>query len=187
MMPHFKAQSRMKHVVRSHLLSPSHRSRGFSLGYRGVTALIAIGIGSLALLVAEFSGRGELKAEEKAFLERYEIIRSKLAHDDLAGARAESSVLTRSLRRRSGRAAKLIVESKTLETARLGFAELSRQAVKVVRNREGYYVLSCPPVGCPQKCKKCPMSRFGDWVQTNPAVENPFIGADQTGCGLVRE
>lgn len=187
MMPHFKMHGQIKHVVHSYLHSPARQCHRFSIGYRATAVLVAVGVGGLVLLVAEFAGRGALHAEEKAFLERYEIIRSKLAHDDLAGAQAESSVLARSMRTRSGRAARVIVESKTLETARLGFAVLSRQAVSMARNREGYYVMYCLPVGCPQNCENCPMSRFSDWVQTNPAVENPFVGVGQTGCGLVRE
>jgi hypothetical protein len=149
--------------------------------------LVAIGLGGLALLVAEFTGRGPLSAEQKAFLQHYEIIRSKLAHEDLAGAQAESLVLTRSVRTRPGKAAKVITESDTLDAARLGFAVLSQQAVSMARNREGYYVMYCPPVGCPQNCAECPMSRFSDWVQTSPVAENPFVGPGQTKCGLARK
>ena len=188
MMPHFRIQSRMQHVVRCRSRSPSFWLRGFSIGYRSISVVVAIGVGCFVVVVTEFSARKALTAEEKTFLQRYEIIRSKLAHDDLVGAKAESSVLARSLRTRSGRAARVIVESDTLQMARRGFAVLSRRAVSIARHREGYVIMYCHGTTCcPKFCVSCPTPPFGDWVQIDRVVENPFAGANNIGCGLVRE
>lgn len=173
-------RNRVTQAIRTRQHTAGFRSYRFRLGYRFGTVIVAIGLATILSLVVEFSGQKPLKAEEKRFLERYELIRSKLAHDDLAGAKVESSVLVRSLPSDIATAAQSIADSDTLESARLGFAALSRRAVSIAHNREGYFVIYCPTTGCPQQCASCPMSRFSDWVQTNPAVENPFLGADQT-------
>lgn len=176
------------HVMRSHCQDTEGRSYRLRFGYRFTVVVAAISLGTLVMLVvAEFSGQKPLSAQEKTFLEKYEIIRSKLAHDELVGARHESSVLARSFSSHIGKAAQAIADSEGLEQARLGFVTLSQQAIPMARNRKGYYVMYCPPVGCPQGCEECPMWRFGEWVQVNRAVENPFTGGDQTHCGVVRE
>lgn len=173
--------------MRRHQRAVQCRSYRFGLGYRFSTVLVAIGLGTVLLLVAESSRQKPLSVEEKTFLERYEIVRSKLAHDDLAGARGESSPLVQFPGLRVATTAQAIADSNTLEQARTGFTGLSKQAVSIARNKKGYYVMHCPPVGCPQNCGTCPMSRFSDWVQITPVVENPFLGGNQTGCGVVRD
>jgi hypothetical protein len=176
-----------KHAIRSHQHLAGRRSYRFGFGYKFGAVLVAIGLGTTVLLVTEFSGRKPLTAEEETFLERYEIIRAKLAHDELSGARNESSLLTQFSRSPIATAARAIAEGETLAQARLGFVALSEQAILIARNRNGYYVMYCPLVGCPQNCENCPMSRFGDWLQITPAAENPFVGADQARCGIVRQ
>ncbi len=162
------------------------RSYHFRLGHKLGAVLVAIGLGTILLLVAEFSGRKPLNVQEKTFLQSYENIRSKLAYDDLDGARAESSLLVQFPGSRVATAAQTIADSDTLEQARLGFVAMSEQAILIAQNRKGYYVMYCPPVGCPQHCESCPMSKFGDWVQIDSRAENPFVGTEQSRCGIAR-
>ena len=85
MLPHFKTQARMRHVMRRRLHTPTRRSRVFFLGYRSRTALVAVGAGTIVLLIAECRARRSAKIEEKAFLESGQIIRADPAHFAPAG------------------------------------------------------------------------------------------------------
>ena len=86
MMPHFKTQTRTTHVMRSRLHTPPCRSWRFSLGYRLIPVLIALGVGGIVLLVTECSGQMPPNVEEKTSLEEHGIARGNLA-DNLAGTK----------------------------------------------------------------------------------------------------
>lgn len=101
----------------------------------------------------------------KAFMIPYGKIEAALAKDDLAAARQAAKALPQD------KDAKAIASSKSLEEAREAFKNLSKKAVSMVRDKEGYYVFSCP------------MMKDGYWVQTSPRCANPYQGKTMLGCG----
>lgn len=106
-----------------------------------------------------------LTQADTTFLAEYEKIRAALADDDLATAKKSAAAL--------GDAGATLAASKNLEEARTAFVTLSATAEKLASGQSGYYVLYCPMVK-------------HDWVQTTPAVGNPYGGREMKTCGSVK-
>lgn len=105
---------------------------------------------------------------EKGFLLGYEAVRAALAADDLAGARAAAASIVECP------AAVGLTKAPNLDLARVAFTKLSEQAVPLATGRSGYYIVECPMVGSP-------------WVQTTPAVSNPYLGKKMPTCGKIKQ
>jgi hypothetical protein len=114
-----------------------------------------------------------LTAEQKQFLEHYEMIRSSLAADDLAKAKQAAHILAESKNGEAAVAAE-IAKTSSIKTAREAFKRLSASATRIAANQQGYYVMTCP------------MTENGHWVQTSAEVANPYFGAEMLSCGSIR-
>lgn len=128
----------------------------------------------LASATAADKGHGEhhgaaagLTKEQRKFLSNYEGVRAALASDDLAAAKRSAANLSGSS------AAGEIAKATSLEVARESFKKLSTEAVALAKGQEGYYVATCP------------MAR-ADWVQTSPAISNPYYGKSMLTCGSIK-
>lgn len=122
----------------------------------------------------------------------YEKIRSHLAEDKLEGVSKEAERLAKFSERAADRAqetlkarfeaaakaAGKVQAAKDLAQARLGFGEISREFVEILRAdptlARGRYVYRCPMV------KK----GYALWVQTEKAVSNPYMGKAMVTCGV---
>ena len=60
---------------------------------------------------------------------------------------------------------------------------MSEGAVKLVKGHEEYYVMVCSMSVCRAGCSQCEMDKFGEWVQSDPIVGNPFMGSASPHCG----
>lgn len=124
-----------------------------------------------------------------AVLHHYEVIRSALARDDMAETREAAAALADISKNHKSvfDAAISLAKSTTLQSARLNFKVLSIEAVKLVEGQRGYFIMHCELYHCSEECLNCPMDEYGEWVQVNPVVENPFMGIEKTHCGTIKQ
>lgn len=150
-----------------------------------IAGVIVIGL-CLSAFIVIGSLPHRLTAEDRAILDRYESIRAALAHDDLAAAKGGAAVLADEWpkHRLIADAGRQLAENESLETARLAFSMLSKQAIELAARNSGYYVMHCK-MPCPMVCNPCITVRMGKWVQRAPVPENPFMGLAQMQCGTV--
>lgn len=125
-------------------------------------AVFAILTGSIFSPSARAHGTDEAM---KAFVEPYGKIQSALAQDDLSAAQAAAKSLP------LDKNAQAIASSKDLDSARAAFKELSKKAIGMTADGEGYYAF------------KCPMVDGGYWMQTSKSVSNPYLGKAMPTCG----
>ena len=108
----------------------------------------------------------ETKKPMKAFMEPYGKIQAALAKDDLPTAQAAAKALP------LDKDAQVIAASKTLDDARTAFKSISKKAIGMAADDEGYYVFKCP---------------IGRWrqldIQTSTKCANPYLGKSMPGCG----
>lgn len=115
-------------------------------------------------LMAPPSLAAVLRDQDNQFLERYEMVRARLADDDLEGARDAASKIT------DRAAASMISRADSLNTARMGFKKLSTDAIALGSKQPGFVVFRCPMVEA-------------DWLQRTPQVSNPYLGRKMPTCG----
>ncbi len=142
----------------------------------------------VAVLVALVLACGWPSSEESLppALVAYEDVRSALARDDLSGARDHSRELAEALasadfgtpaHREAAAAAALEVAGATdAEAARVAFGDVSRPLVAAVaedpRLRDSMHLFTCPMA-----------KGFGQWVQPDPGISNPYMGTAMPTCG----
>lgn len=131
---------------------------------RSILSALVAGIALWSLAAPSAFAHGSEKAM-KAFMVPYGQIQSALANDDLAAAQKAAKALP------LDKEAKAIASSKNLEEAREAFKSLSKKAVGISGDDEGYYVFLCP------------MVKDGYWVQTSTECANPYEGKAMPTCG----
>jgi len=131
---------------------------------RSILPALAAGIVLWSFAASPVFAHGSEEAM-KAFMAPYVQIESALANDDLAAAQTAAKALP------LDKDAKAIASSKDLEAAREAFKSLSKKAVSISGDDEGYYVFLCP------------MVKDGYWVQTSTTCANPYQGKAMPGCG----
>jgi len=163
-------------------VTPDRRGIRFVFG----TALVIVMV--LAAVIIRSSLPVTLTDADRAMLKKYESIRIALSQDDLGSAQKEAVALASSYKERRQVTTASLALSKTdsLESARDAFSTMSVEAVKMARGHEEYYVVGCSMNQCPAPCVDCQMWRFSDWVQTDPAIANPFMGRASPNCGVIR-
>ena len=105
------------------------------------------------------------EAAMKAYMDPYGKIQVALANDDLTGAQTAAKTLP------LDKDAQAIAASSTLDDARKAFKSMSKKAVAMAADDEGYYTF------------KCPMVEDGYWIQTSTKTNNPYLGKSMPGCG----
>ena len=68
-----------------------------------------------------------------------------------------------------------IAAATTLEPQREAFRAWSTYVIVLTKEVQGFYVVHCPVPGC------------GDWLQTDPNVDNPYMGKSMRDCGDVEK
>jgi hypothetical protein len=130
--------------------------------------LFALG-SSFQILNAADAGRDVLAA--------YEPVRAALAGDDLKQAKASALELSKKAGAAKmdviAKASDELAKSDSIEKAREQFKTISNEAVKIAKDKKGYFILTCS------------MAK-GDWVQTSTKVENPYYGKQMLACGEVK-
>ena len=101
----------------------------------------------------------------KAYMDPYGKIQTALASDDLAAAQAAAKTLP------LDKDAQAIAASKSIDEARTAFKSMSKKAISMASDDEGYYTF------------KCPMVENGYWIQTSTKTNNPYLGKSMPGCG----
>ncbi len=132
----------------------------------------------------------ELPEGARALLERYEKVRAMLAADKYDDARFQAGQLASEAKAaaRDGipgvdaAAVQNLAEKATtmsLQTKitllREEFKPTSQAAIQLAAGAPGYYVVNCP------------MTKDGDWLQTDTKVSNPYFGKSMLECGVVKK
>ncbi len=130
----------------------------------------------------------KLRDADRAMLRQYDSIQVALSHDDLALAEKAAATLADSYEKRRpiSAAAQALSKADSLEAAREAFSTMSAEAVKMARGHKEYYIVGCTLNECPARCVNCQMYRFGNWVQTNATIANPFMGKASLHCGVIK-
>jgi hypothetical protein len=152
-----------------------------------VGAVVVIGFILTAVLIRN-SLPVKLTDADRAMLTQYQSIRLALSQDDLVSAQEAAATLANSYkdRRQVTLATLALSKADSLEAARDAFSAMSIEAVKMARGHGEYYVVGCSMNQCPAPCVNCQMFRFSDWVQTDPAIANPFMGKASPHCGVIK-
>lgn len=113
-----------------------------------------------------------------ALIARYEKISAALVANDIAVAQAAARQLAAEAGRlhRAGitTAAQAVAQAGDLAAARAAFKTLSNETIALARHQKGYFIMTCPMAQA-------------DWVQSTPAVANPYFGQAMPTCGTVKE
>lgn len=124
-----------------------------------------------------------LSAPDLEMLRQYESIRSSLAHDDIRAAKRTAATFQTESEAAAaaspnspvpGAVAK-IAAANALEPQREAFRTWSAYVIALTKEVQGFYVIHCPVPGC------------GDWLQTDPNVDNPYMGKAMRDCGEVEK
>jgi hypothetical protein len=139
-------------------------------------------------LVVWYSLPHRLTTDERMMIQQYELVGAALSADDLAKARAAASPLLDAARdnTRIQHAASALRQAESLKAARVAFAAISSHVIRLASGNDGYYRMGCSMPGCPAECERCDTIKFGDWIQTSPVVQNPFMGRAHPDCGMVK-
>lgn len=132
--------------------------------------LAALAILAFATLCTAHEAGEPLKAVDKDFLSDYEGVRVALAADNLAGAKTAAGKI------KEDENAEALAKSASLADAREAFKKLSKRAVHVASDQEGYFIANCPMV----------KNGEGNWVQTTGKVSNPYFGKSMLTCGSIK-
>ncbi|MFV1994808.1 MAG: DUF3347 domain-containing protein [Verrucomicrobiales bacterium] len=124
------------------------------------------------------------RADEKAhqheshadhILMGYLKVADALANDNLDDAKeAAAKIADLDKESSSAPAAGALAKSSSLEEARDHFKALSKAAISLAGDKEGYHVIACP------------MVKDGQWLQKDTTVKNPYKGQKMLGCGNVK-
>lgn len=121
---------------------------------------------------------GGHEAHAGHMLEAYIKIATALSKDDLAAAKKEAASIPEHDEDSSlAPSALALSKAKDLKAARMEFQTLSKNAIKVSKDRKGFYVMHCPMV----------KGGAGDWLQTNKEVANPYMGSKMLTCGGIKK
>ncbi|QYY35498.1 DUF3347 domain-containing protein [Ruficoccus sp. ZRK36] len=152
-----------------------------------LTLGLALGLGSLAYLQANTTQEGSADTQAvqavalpenqaKALFEPYEAIAAALVEDDLESAKVAAKQLskraTKAEQTTLAEQAETLAGALDLESARKAFLPLSRNAIKLLGQSEGMFVMTCP------------MVEGGRWLQDNKKVANPYMGQRMPACGM---
>ena len=120
----------------------------------------------------------------RAIVNHYEAIRRKLLNDETSGIKDEAEKIA-ALSSKSANpasaaigqiASQLSGKAGDLEAVRLAFGELSQRLIEALANnsqlKEELHLFNCP------------MARgYGQWVQSDAKLGNPYMGQSMPGCG----
>src|SRR5713101_4015046 len=142
----------------------------------------------LAGIIVPSSLPVKLTEVDRAMLRQYDSIRVALSHENLAFAQKAATTVAGSYQKRRSisAAAQALSKADSLEGAREAFSTMSAEAVKMARGHKEYYIVGCTLNECPARCVNCQMYRFGNWVQTNATIANPFMGKASLHCGVIK-
>lgn len=135
----------------------------------------------LAFFIINGTGSGpKLSPRDQVLIEKYERVRIALALDNLQAAKQAASDLAGYFKDQKTIAggAEALIKADSLEAARYAFKVISGDVVKIARGHRDCYVMCCP--------SNCPRVFFGEWVQTYPVIENPFMGKEMMHCGMIK-
>jgi hypothetical protein len=109
-------------------------------------------------------------------LAAYEKVGKALVKDDLAAAQTAATALATTAAKETNMAAHAaaLARSDSLLKARTEFKTLSGEAVKLAKNRSGWFVMTCSMA-------------HADWVQSDKQVANPYFGSKMPDCGELKE
>lgn len=144
-------------------------------------------VATLAGIVA-FSLPHRLTQQERALIRQYDSVRTALSLDDLPAARAAAALVQNASRDHKAimNAALALTSAESLPAARDAFQAMSARVIKLASGNAGYYRIGCSMAGCPAPCEPCDTVKYGDWIQTSPLVQNPFMGRAHPDCGIVK-
>ncbi|MGI9088794.1 MAG: hypothetical protein ACR2HH_13805 [Chthoniobacterales bacterium] len=142
---------------------------------------------TLGAIVA-FSLPHRLTPKERALIRQYDSVRIALSLDDLPAARVAASLVQNASRDHKAimTAALALARADSLPAARDAFQAMSARVIKLASGNAGYYRMGCSMAYCPAPCEPCDTIKYGDWIQTSPIVQNPFMGQAHPDCGIVK-
>lgn len=147
----------------------------------------AVFVATLAAIVV-FSLPHRLTQQERVLIGHYDSLRAALSLDDLPAARSAASLVQSASRDHKTimNAALALTRAQSLPAARDVFQAMSARVIKLASGNAGYYRMGCSMAFCPAPCEPCGTLKYGDWIQTSPVVQNPFMGQAHPDCGIVK-
>ena len=147
--------------------------------------LLVAALGGCSRQPAALAGQN-LPEGTRALLERYEKVRAALAADKFDDARFQAGQLANEAKaavaanpgdavQKLGEAAATMATQSRADRLREEFKPASVAAIQLASGSPGYYVLNCP------------MTKDGDWLQTDTKVSNPYFGKSMLECGVVKK
>lgn len=123
-----------------------------------------------------------VSTEDRAVLTQYEAVRAALADDDSRRTRLAGEKLLKAIEApgvspavaKTKIAAKTLAESFRIDVSRAAFKEISAALIPICDGAEGFLVLSSSLVP------------DGSWIQTTPAVSNPYLGRAMATYGEIK-
>lgn len=178
----FKPLKRSRAVKRQPGWQATPRQIRLALLIGGAVIVMMLG------LIVVFSLPHRLTQQERVLIGHYDSVRTALSLDDLPAARAAASGLEASSRgyKEIMKAATALARTESLPAARDAFQAMSSQVIKLASGNDGYYRVGCSMAGCPSPCEPCDTTKFGDWIQISPVIQNPFMGKAHPDCGIVK-
>ncbi len=124
--------------------------------------------------------------EPRRLLDDYLAVRKALAADSLYGVKEHAGILAVSGDRKLAAAARELASSKDITVARKAFGEVSRALIGQVeaneKRKKGKADLPALHLF------KCPMaSPYGQWLQEESTISNPYMGSRMPRCGSLVE
>lgn len=137
---------------------------------------------SALVLVMIFGLASAANAEKKSdalkdLVKSYEKVSAALVNDDMKAAKVASVEFEKAAK--AAEQDKLVEsiakfgKGKTLKAMRAEYKATSKEVVKLVHNKDEYFVMTCP------------MAK-ADWVQTSEKISNPFMGKRMPACGRLK-
>lgn len=122
----------------------------------------------------------------RLLLTSYERMAKALANDDLRAAQKDGRTFATvcefvcqspdsEAMKNCGESVKAFLEATDIEKARELFKAISADVIKLARQEEGYFVMTCSMAG-----------ENADWVQSTREVRNPYHGSRMLRCGSVK-
>lgn len=148
--------------------------------------LLAVPLTGCSRQPAAVAAGKELPEDIRKLLERYEKVRAALAADKFDDARFQAGQLASeakaavrpeaspALQQLADGAAAMATQTRA-DRLRQEFKPTSVAAIQLSAGASGYYVINCP------------MTKDGDWLQTDTKVSNPYFGKSMLECGVVKK
>jgi Cu(I)/Ag(I) efflux system membrane fusion protein len=160
--------------------------RKTAMNIKAISASIIATASLLMGMAAHAADNPALSESAKSVYTHYLKIQGELAKDSLAGVGENANAIAKAVRGDETKTlppavaeqAETVAKAKDIAAAREAFKPLSKSLIKYLADNKvpkgTYYEVYCP------------MAR-ASWLQANKDVNNPYMGKEMAGCGIVKD